>query len=188
MGGVPAMGFAVEYQILGPPHAHGNIHIANAYQYNTLYDVAQMIKKKMLGPQSVLDYHAWLHREEPFDQGIHESQREIIESAWRNRFDGQEHDAMSQAPPFMQRDNAPTLLDASPCPPEEAAADAEQYVKAYTTDLQFIFSRVQHHFHKRTKHGYVPFPRACASKIDKTKCNTIESTKSRMQHSRIDQT
>jgi hypothetical protein len=68
LGGVPAMGFAVEYQTLGPPHGHGNIHIANAYQFNTLYDIAQMIKEKMLDPQSVLDYHAWLHREEPFDQ------------------------------------------------------------------------------------------------------------------------
>ena len=97
------MGFAVEYQTLGPPHGHGNVHIANAYQYRTLYDIAQMIKDKLLDPQSILDYHAWLHREEPFDEASHESQRESLESAWRDRFDAPEHDGMSQTPLFMQK-------------------------------------------------------------------------------------
>ena len=37
-------------------------------------------------------------------------------------------------------------------------------------DSQFIFSRVQHHFHKKTKNGYVPLPRTCVSKTSAGKC------------------
>ena len=75
LGGASAIGLAIEYQAQSPPHGHGNVHLVNCYQYNTLYDIAQMIKKELLDPQSILDFHAWLHREEPFDSNAHESQR-----------------------------------------------------------------------------------------------------------------
>ena len=163
------MGLAVEHQTLGPPHGHGNIHLANAYQYSTLYDIAQMIKDKVLDPQSVLDFHAWLHREEPFDRVAHENQRADLEDAYRDRFDGREHDLMSQMPAFLHQDSSPSMFDAEPCSYEDAKANAAKFVEAYKKDLQFVFSRVQHHFHKKTRKGYVPLPRACACKGDKTK-------------------
>jgi hypothetical protein len=142
----------------------------NAYQYNTLHDVAKLIQEKLLDPQNILDFHAWLHREEPFDDKKHEAQRDTIETAWRDRYAGHEHDAMSQSPVYMQNDRAATMFDAKSCSVEAARADAERFTEAYRADAQFIFSRVQHHFHKETKKGYVPMPRACTSSRDKTKC------------------
>ena len=154
LGTVPAFGFAIEYQTLGPPHGHGNVHIANAYQYQTLYDIAEMIKKELLDPQTVLDYHAWLHREEPFDQAAHERERSNIEDAWRDRFDAPEHDAMSQTPAYMHHDRSEMWKFFKEETGEDSInigdlhADAQRFHNAYTKDLQFIFSRVQHHFHK----------------------------------------
>ena len=53
---------------------------------------------------------------------------------------------------------------------EAARAEGRRYTKQYFEDAQFIFSRVQHHFHKKTKKGYVPLPRACTSSRCKDKC------------------
>jgi hypothetical protein len=170
LGGASGFGLAVEHQTLGPPHAHGNIHLANAYQFNTLYDIAQMIKDKVLDPQSVLDFHARLHREEPFDQTAHESQREHLEDGFRDRFDASLHDPMSQMPAFLHQDVSPSMYETESCNIEAAKANADTFEAAYRTDLQCICSRVQHHFHKETEEGYVPLPRACACKKDKSKC------------------
>jgi hypothetical protein len=167
-GASPGFGLAIEHQVHGPPHGHGNIHLANAYQYNTLHDIAKLIQDKLLDPQNILDFHAWLHREEPFDEETHEAQRDAIETAWRDRYAGHEHDAMSQTPVYMQNDQVQSLFDAKPCSVEAARVDGERFTKSYRADAQFIFSRVQHHFHKKTKKGYVPMPRACTSSRDKT--------------------
>ena len=37
-------------------------------------------------------------------------------------------------------------------------------------DAQRVASRVQHHFHKKTKTGYVPLPRTCITKRSAGKC------------------
>ena len=43
---------------------------------------------------------------------------------------------------------------------QELQSDAAAFKKAYFHDVQRIFSRVQHHMHKRTKTGWVPL-KAC---------------------------
>ena len=80
LGGADASGIAIEHQALGPPHGHGNVHLVNCYLYNTLHDVAEMVRHKLLDPQSILDFHEWVHREEPFDLEVHEAQRNEIEN------------------------------------------------------------------------------------------------------------
>ena len=42
-------------------------------------------------------------------------------------------------------------------------ADGTTFKKTYLADAQRIFSRVQHHMHKRTKNGYIPL-RSCMKK------------------------
>ena len=46
---------------------------------------------------------------------------------------------------------------------ETLREDGEKFKRAYFRDVQRIFSRVQHHMHKKTKKGYVPL-KACARK------------------------
>ena len=45
----------------------------------------------------------------------------------------------------------------------ESLIDGSEYRKKYLRHVQFVFSRVQHHVHQRTKKGYVPL-RNCARK------------------------
>ena len=42
-------------------------------------------------------------------------------------------------------------------------ADGAKFKKTYLADAQRIFSRVQHHMHKRTKTGYIPL-KSCMGK------------------------
>ena len=46
--------------------------------------------------------------------------------------------------------------------------DGNIFKKNYFADVQAIFSRVQHHMHKRTKNGFVPL-KSCQRKIGKSK-------------------
>jgi hypothetical protein len=84
---------------------------------------------------------------------------------------------MSQVPAHVAKGDTETMWanstvkssHASPTQ-KEAMIDGERYRAAYFADAQFVFSRVQHHFHKKTNKGYVPLPRACMSKGYKDKC------------------
>ena len=67
LGGAVALGSATEFQSTNDPHLHGEVHIVCIYQFSTLEEIADCIKKKLLDPQTVFDFNAWLHREEPFD-------------------------------------------------------------------------------------------------------------------------
>jgi len=102
-----------------------------------------------------------------------------METGWQSRWSGREHDAMSQTPTYLAKDEVKTLwekakkdTESSQDRPAYTAAfdEGAQYQKTYFADLQFVFSRVQHHFHKKTKKGYVPLPRACTSKGKGDKC------------------
>ena len=46
IGGVPAFGAATEHQGHGTPHLHAEAHVACAYQYGTLEEIAKKIKSK----------------------------------------------------------------------------------------------------------------------------------------------
>ena len=67
LGGVDAFGSATEFQSTNDPHIHGEVHIVCIYQFSTLEEIANEIKKKLLDPKTVFDFNAWLHREEPFN-------------------------------------------------------------------------------------------------------------------------
>ncbi len=63
-------------------------------------------------------------------------------------------------------DSADTLSVSSALKPVERKAlykDGEVFLKQYKQDLQYVFSRVQHHVHKLTTKGYVPL-NACRLK------------------------
>ena len=55
---------------------------------------------------------------------------------------------------------------------EQLKQDGAQYRKAYRRDAQYIFSRVQHHVHRKTKDGYVPLHN-CAKKGKKKGKSTV---------------
>ena len=80
-GGAVAFGSATEHQGVGTPHVHGQIHLCCAYQYKLLSDIAAEIRAGLLDAQSILDFNAWFHREDPPDQELHNVLLPIIEQA-----------------------------------------------------------------------------------------------------------
>ena len=52
LGGITALGGAVEHQGMGTPHFHFEVHVACAYQYGTSEEIARKIKGRDDGPFS----------------------------------------------------------------------------------------------------------------------------------------
>ena len=79
-----------------------------------LPEIAELIEKDLLDPQSIMDFHTWLHCEEPPDEDIHEQMLPHVDDMFHTRFAGREHDDMSQMPEYLAHDTAPTMwLDRS---------------------------------------------------------------------------
>ena len=170
MGGVPALGAATEHQKHGTPHVHGEAHIACIYQYGTLIDIANAIRDKLFDPEAVLDFHAWVCREECFREEQHILAQVANEIAWANRYSEPVYNDMSYTPNDMSKDTTETMWSPKPSTLSEALVEGMIYKEIYMQDAQRVASRVQHHFHKRTKHGYVPLPRTCLTKRSGGKC------------------
>ena len=156
LGGCTALGAATEHQGVGTPHLHGNIHLACIYQYHTLQEIADRIVEKAFDPDLVKSFQAWMHKEDPPEPMQHEAFTERVEQEWQQRFAGQEHDGMCSTPAYMADDEQATMWAASGPSSQEALADGARFRRAYMEDAQFMFSRVQHHVHKKTKKGYFP--------------------------------
>ena len=163
VGAVPAIGGAGEHQGVGTPHLHGNVHVSCVYQFCTLKEIADRMLQAMLDAESVKKFQAWLHKEDPMVQAQHNTFEPKVEQAWQQRFADREHDAMCTTPAYMTEGERPTMWGEGGPSREEALEDGKQFKHAYFADAQFIFSRVQHHIHKKTKRGYVPL-KACLSK------------------------
>ena len=169
LGGSPANGSATEHQGIGTPHVHGEIHIASVYQYKLLPEIAKLIEDDVLDPQSIMDFNTWYHTEEPPNQQLHDEMVEGIEKEWHARFSDRKHDDMSQVPGYIANDHAANMWSDKSVSKEKAQAEGVVFKKQYFEDAQKIFSRVQHHFHEKTKKGYKPLE-ACLSSRSKKLC------------------
>ena len=61
VGGSVALGGSTEHQGHGTPHLHVNIHVASAYQYCTLKEIADMLEKQAFTYQPVSYTHLRAH-------------------------------------------------------------------------------------------------------------------------------
>ena len=77
---------------------------------------------------------------------------------------------MSVTPADLHKDYQATLWCSNGPVEADAREEGVRFKEKYFNDAQFVFSRVQHHFHKKTKDGYVPLPRACLSKRSGGQC------------------
>jgi hypothetical protein len=175
-GGMMAFGGAGEHQLKGTPHLHAEGHVVCAYQFDTLQDIAAKIRSGLFSREDLKQYHDWLHCEDVTDAEVYQSFLPRVEQEWENRFASAEHDSLSVLPPYIVDEakvntkshiGAATDLNALQHYEEEGAKFKAEYFR----DVQFVFSRVQHHIHKRTKKGYVPL-RSCERKVGvkKTAC------------------
>ena len=101
LGLTVAIGGAVEYQQNSNPHFHGNVHLASAYQHNSLMEIATMIKAKTLDPEAVKAWHSWVLHEEHLDVEQHEPNTNEYETSWNMNNKGRECDNLCQLPHFI---------------------------------------------------------------------------------------
>ena len=132
--------------------------------------MVKCIKAGLLDPQTLHDFQNWFHREEPFDAEQYDKDCETVEADWHDRFDDRAHDALCATPAYIAHDNAPTMWSDTGVTEAAARTEGETYTSTYFRGAQFVFSRVQHHIHKRTKTGYQPLGTCLKKGLKKPKC------------------
>ena len=167
LGGMSAFGGSTEHQSQGAPHLHAEGHVVCVYQYGTLEDVADKIKEGFLDVKSCYAFNENLHRSDVLDGEVYEDFLPRVDGEFEQRYANQEHDAMCTTPEYIvddsQHRNA-THVSTAKADLTAVEAEGASYRRAYFRDAQYIFSRVQHHVHKKTKDGYVPL-KYCAKKV-----------------------
>jgi hypothetical protein len=172
MGMCSAYGGCVEYQHNTDPHLHANAHLVNIYQFGTLKEVALALEQKMLTPENIFDFKAWVSREEHFDHEGHYAQLAHLEQAFQTNYSAPEHNGLCLLPSYIQADTGPTLWDENSAVSTEAAtADAKEFKATYEKDAQYVISRRHHHIHlKNTRTGLRQPLSGCRSKRSKLAC------------------
>ena len=170
MGGYAGLGqglaFATEHQGDGTPHGHGLVSLANAYQHNTLAEIVELIQGNVdLAEQKqqverIVDFQTHLHQEEHFYPTIHENNIDELERSFHANNSGERERLLigSQFNVFSESHQAPFLWQRDRRSDKEVArteaeADANSFERKYKKEVQYIFSRVQHHWHLKNKEG-----------------------------------
>ena len=159
-----AMSFATEYQGEATPHGHGFVSLANMYQHNTLEAIGNMIERNSEGipPEAMLEritrFCEHMQREDHYDQEQHDLNLERLEKQFHANNEGApEQLYLSVRPPLGPATAAASSLwqtDTIPADlPRDVEKDAEQFKTKFQNDAQFIFIRVQHHWHDLAAKG-----------------------------------
>jgi len=149
-------GLAVEYQKSTAHHGHGLANFVTPYQHRSLEDVQKLLEANTLTVSSVTKYTEHLYREDHFDNDAHQNALPELEKGWEDNYAGNEHLGLALKPGFIGRDKhalhwstTKEENDAEKISSDLAAlADALAFKKEFEADAQYVFSRVQHHWHK----------------------------------------
>ena len=182
------LAFATEFQGDGTPHAHGFVSLANMYQHHSLADIGDIISSNQHGltPDAVLEritnFVEHLQREDHFDNDQHQNDLAALEKEFHdNNFGPRRNLYLSVRPRyFYQRGKNDTYLWGSRAEREwsnDAVTDvvqqeSEDFKRRFETDVQFIFSHVQHHWHLLNKKGErepMPYCRPASRKCKRCK-------------------
>ena len=129
-GRCDAMVAAVESQAAdGVLHVHLFMYIQMAMQFGTLYQLAQLLREKMLTADALKQYVSHVRCASYPDVGAHRESRSQVEKAWPAYA---EDLALSRLPKFF--------WDAS-------ASSGEEWLRQFQNRLQHSLSRMNHHIH-----------------------------------------
>ena len=133
------------------------------HQYCTLEEIAHKIRDQLVSAHEMMNYNEHLHNTDFLDDKTYHSFRPHVEAAFDTRFADPSHDAMCVTPAFLAKDATCTAAHCSTCKgasPPEYGQDVElgllekegaAYRRSYLQDAQYVFSRVQHHVHKKKR-------------------------------------
>jgi hypothetical protein len=176
-----SLAVATEFQGDGTPHGHGLVSLANAYQHGSLEDIAKLLQQNVHGfkPEDMLNrivaFQEHLQREDHFDNAAHQRNLNSLESEFHTNNMGPDRNYfLSVRPRFSYEALDKPYLWKNAEKLEEAEREATDFQLAYETDVQFIFSHVQHHWHKLNDKGERVAMKYCMPKGRKcvTKCCT----------------
>ena len=180
MGGYARLGqalcFANEQQGDGTPHGHGFVALCNAYQHATLEDIVRLIEENRTRAeqeeqvQRMLRFHSHLHREEHFYDDTHQANLDELEKGSQTNFaDTSDHVLLGARVADMACGAAAYSLwevaeGGSDYNVGDVYAEVARYKRTFQKEVQFIFSRVQHHWHNRAEDGTRVPPKYCRMK------------------------
>ena len=101
-----------------------------------------------------------------FDAKVKKKLAATLEEQWHARFAGEENDILSVTADYFTQAAARVSLESSTVS-EHWTKDGSNYKSKYFAHVQNVFSRVQHHMHKRTRKGIVPL-KSCQKKGSKS--------------------
>ena len=119
------------------------------------------------------EYQNWLCKEELFHEAQHKSDLDKLAQDWRDNNSKAEHDMLCRLPRYITRDRAYTMWTRSAFGQTKEAAldDGARFLHEYTTDVQQVFSRVQHHHHRWDDADKKWYPlHSCLRKGTKEEC------------------
>ena len=136
-------------------------------------------------------YQAHICREDHYAPEEHERQEDVLEEAWKSNYEGPEHQGLCVMPSMYGADRTAALWKrtaGSTNGKEKALSEGRQYRKLFEHQVQFVFSRVQHHWHLLEKGKRVPLKyclgakgkrgcgvKKCRGKFPKTKQLTLRA-------------
>ena len=82
LGGAPALGGGTEHQGYGTPHLHVEVHIASAYQFDTLVEIVEKLRNGSFAFKDLIQYHEWLHAEDILDEKTRAHFDQDLEEQW----------------------------------------------------------------------------------------------------------
>ncbi len=156
-----AAAFATEFQGDGTGHGHGFVSLANMYQFNSLETIAQILEHNIhgLSPEEMVEritnFIEHLQREDHFNDELHQSQVNALEEEFHKNNAGPTKNIHLCVRPqcTSQVDNASYLWSSTKPDVKAVQSDAARFTDTYENDVQFVFSHVQHHWHKLDRSG-----------------------------------
>ena len=150
----------------GTAHGHGFVALANIYQFSTLEDISAALEGNVHGippaemVKRITSFMTHLHREDHFDDLSHQQNLGTLEQLFHTNNFGPEHctqhSHLSARPARMHCADAGAGAWQGQEVDQESKRlreDGRRFSAQYEEDCQFIFSRVQHHWHKLDKDG-----------------------------------
>ena len=128
----------------GVLHLHFHVFVQCAWQFNTLSDIAQMMKQRLLTAVSLKEYISYCRRATYPDLQAFEEERHTLEQAWPAyaQFKG-----LCKTPALCRQDAHHPV--GAPAP----GTDAADWVAEYESQYQGIAKRMLHHVHPLKEDG-----------------------------------
>jgi hypothetical protein len=150
--------------------------LANAWQHSSLQDIADRIEKYAATLETedvtsrLTSFMEHISREDHIDNDQHQSSLDHLEEQFKRNNDGPKENIFLSCRPrsFYEQSLAPSLWQKKVTDKndvcERVMSEAREFKKQFEADVQFIFSRVQHHWHPKNKDGKRQAPRYCKTK------------------------